>query len=52
MNGNNISQLITYKSYFYKFKELSDQGVLEINVCNIALVGIAKDLEVANPVLL
>ena len=53
MAENKVSNLVTYKFYYQKFKELYNQGGWEsVEVFNIALVGIAKDLGVMNPVLL
>ncbi len=48
----NIPSLIAYRSYYFKFKNILEMGLMDMPTCNIALTGIAKDLGIINPVLL
>ena len=52
MQQNNISSLVIYRKYFLNFKSAMDDGVIDLQAANIALVGIARDLKILNPVLL
>ena len=52
MNENNIINLVTYRRLLLNFKLAYEDGVFDIATCNIALVGIARDLNIMNPILL
>lgn len=50
--NNNIDSTIRYGTAFSVMKSIFERGILELEVCNNALIGIAKELGVLNPVLL
>ena len=47
-----LNSTVKYNRAFSVVKSLLEKGVLSIEVCNNALVGIAKELGVLNPILL
>lgn len=52
MNSTDISAYVDYNRALTLIKNLYDNTVLDLEICNEALRGIAKELGVMNPILL
>ena len=52
MDEYNISAYVDYNRAFLTIKEMYEKAILELEICNNALRGIAKELGIMNPILL
>ncbi len=52
MKSKCINNLISYNAILTNFKTGIINNKLDKNICNIALMYIAKDLEISNPIFL
>lgn len=50
--NENISAYVDYNRAFLTIKEMYEKAILELEICNNALRGIAKELGIMNPILL
>lgn len=50
--NDKIDRTVEYNRAFALLKSMWQKGILELEICNDALVGIAKELGVLNPILL
>ena len=50
--NENISAYVDYNRVFLTIKEMYEKAILELEICNNALRGIAKELGIMNPILL
>lgn len=47
-----IKKYVDYNKAHSTLKKLWESGILELEICNNALIGIAKELGIANPILI
>lgn len=52
MEDNKITSYVNYNKVLKMLKGLWESGILELETCNCTLEGIAKELEIINPILI